>query len=60
VPEALQKQLGISGRMIIPVGSTFQELVIITRGKGDIWKNDYSSRIYFPRVSSYYQRQEKI
>ncbi len=33
IPEALQEQLRISGRMIIPVGSTFQELVLIFRGK---------------------------
>jgi len=33
VPEALQAQLNISGRMIIPVGVTFQELVLIIREK---------------------------
>lgn len=33
VPESLQEQLKLSGRMIIPVGVTFQELVLITRGK---------------------------
>lgn len=33
VPEALQQQLKISGRMVIPVGATFQELVLIVREK---------------------------
>ena len=33
VPEALQAQLNIYGRMIIPVGVTFQELVLIIREK---------------------------
>ncbi len=33
VPEALQEQLNIYGRMIIPVGVTFQELVLIIREK---------------------------
>lgn len=33
VPEILQKQLKINGRMVIPVGATFQELVLITREK---------------------------
>ncbi|MFB0566755.1 MAG: protein-L-isoaspartate(D-aspartate) O-methyltransferase [Candidatus Aminicenantaceae bacterium] len=31
VPKELQEQLKVSGRMIIPVGSMFQELVLITR-----------------------------
>ncbi len=33
VPRSLEKQLKIGGKMIIPVGSAFQELVFITRGK---------------------------
>jgi protein-L-isoaspartate(D-aspartate) O-methyltransferase len=31
VPQALVKQLALRGKMVIPVGSTFQEMVIITR-----------------------------
>jgi protein-L-isoaspartate(D-aspartate) O-methyltransferase len=33
IPERLQDQLKVDGRMIVPVGDTFQELVLITRGK---------------------------
>jgi protein-L-isoaspartate(D-aspartate) O-methyltransferase len=33
VPETLLEQLKIEGKMIIPVGATFQELVLIIRGK---------------------------
>ncbi len=33
VPKQLQEQLELSGRMIIPVGEAFQELVLIIRGK---------------------------
>lgn len=33
VPQALKEQLKISGRMVIPVGSTFQELILVTREK---------------------------
>jgi protein-L-isoaspartate(D-aspartate) O-methyltransferase len=31
VPKALRDQLKISGRMIIPVGVEFQELVLVVR-----------------------------
>ena len=31
VPQALVNQLALRGKMVIPVGSTFQEMVIITR-----------------------------
>lgn len=33
VPSALEEQLKIGGRMIIPVGSAIQELIFVTRGK---------------------------
>lgn len=33
IPEKLQEQLKINGRMIVPVGDAFQELVLIIRGK---------------------------
>ncbi len=33
VPETLQNQLKLSGRMIIPVGMTFQELILVVREK---------------------------
>lgn len=34
VPEALMEQLGMGGRLVIPIGSGDQELVRVTRGRG--------------------------
>jgi protein-L-isoaspartate(D-aspartate) O-methyltransferase len=33
IPHSLEEQLNVGGRMIIPVGTAIQELVLITRGK---------------------------
>jgi protein-L-isoaspartate(D-aspartate) O-methyltransferase len=35
VPEPLKKQLGIGGRLVIPVGDYYQELLTITRTSSD-------------------------
>lgn len=43
VPKALQEQLTIGGKMIIPVGATFQELVLLTREK-----RKYKKKILLP------------
>ncbi len=51
VPEGLKKQLRISGRMIIPVGSTFQELVLITRDKKKFKKKKLLPVRFVPLVS---------
>ena len=36
VPQALVNQLAIKGKMVIPVGSTYQEMVIITRDESGV------------------------
>jgi protein-L-isoaspartate(D-aspartate) O-methyltransferase len=33
VPQPLQKQLKVGGRLVIPVGERYQELLVITRTK---------------------------
>src|SRR5688500_8569051 len=36
VPQALVNQLALKGKMVIPIGSTFQEMVIITRDESGV------------------------
>lgn len=36
VPQALVNQLALGGKMVIPVGTTFQEMVIITRNESGV------------------------
>jgi protein-L-isoaspartate(D-aspartate) O-methyltransferase len=36
VPQALVDQLAVKGKMVIPVGTTFQEMVIITRDNSGV------------------------
>ena len=53
VPKALQKQLRISGRMIIPVGSMFQELVLVTRGAKRAKKKKLLPVRFVPLISTH-------
>jgi protein-L-isoaspartate(D-aspartate) O-methyltransferase len=36
VPQALVDQLGMGGKMVVPVGSGFQQMVIITRSESGV------------------------
>jgi protein-L-isoaspartate(D-aspartate) O-methyltransferase len=51
IPDALQEQLKISGRMIIPVGMTFQELILITREKRKFRKKKLLPVRFVPLIS---------
>ena len=53
VPQALREQLRISGRMIIPVGSTFQELVLVTRGKKKFKERKLLPVRFVPLISTH-------
>jgi protein-L-isoaspartate(D-aspartate) O-methyltransferase len=53
VPRKLQEQLRVSGRMVIPVGAGFQELVLITREKKDFRKKKLLPVRFVPLVSSH-------
>lgn len=53
VPRKLQGQLRVSGRMVIPVGAGFQELVLITREKKDFRKKKLLPVRFVPLVSTH-------
>jgi protein-L-isoaspartate(D-aspartate) O-methyltransferase len=53
VPKALQEQLKIGGRMVIPVGSAFQELVLITREKRKFKKRKLLPVRFVPLISTH-------
>lgn len=53
VPRALQNQLKIGGRMVIPVGSTFQELILLTREKRRFKKRKLLPVRFVPLISTH-------
>lgn len=53
VPKKLQEQLKVSGRMIIPVGAGFQDLVLITREKKEFKKKKLLPVRFVPLVSTH-------
>jgi len=53
VPKALQEQLEIQGRLVIPVGSMFQELVLVTREKKKFKKKRLLPVRFVPLVSAH-------
>ncbi|UCC38483.1 MAG: protein-L-isoaspartate(D-aspartate) O-methyltransferase [Candidatus Aminicenantes bacterium] len=53
VPKALQEQLKIQGRLVIPVGSTFQELVLVTREKKKFKKKKLLPVRFVPLISAH-------
>lgn len=53
VPKALQDQLKIGGRMVIPVGSAFQELILLTREKRKFKKKKLLPVRFVPLISTH-------
>lgn len=51
IPEALPEQLKVGGKMIIPVGETFQELVLVIREKNSVKKKNLLPVRFVPLVS---------
>lgn len=50
IPEELVEQLAIGGRMVLPVGSHFQELILITKTKQGIHRKDIIPVRFVPMV----------
>jgi protein-L-isoaspartate(D-aspartate) O-methyltransferase len=53
VPKRLEEQLSLSGRMIIPVGEGFQELILITREKKKFKKKKLLPVRFVPLISTH-------
>jgi protein-L-isoaspartate(D-aspartate) O-methyltransferase len=53
VPKRLEEQLSLSGRMIIPVGEGFQELILITREKKNFKKKKLLPVRFVPLISTH-------
>ncbi len=53
IPEKLKEQMEIGARMIIPVGQTFQELVLITREEDTFSRRKLLPVRFVPLVSSH-------
>jgi protein-L-isoaspartate(D-aspartate) O-methyltransferase len=51
VPQALEDQLTVNGKMIIPVGYEFQELVLVIREKEKIQKRNLLPVRFVPLIS---------
>ncbi len=53
IPKKLQEQLKVSGRMVIPVGSGFQDLVLVTREKEEFKKKKLLPVRFVPLISTH-------
>jgi len=53
IPEALQEQLKMNGKMIIPVGEAFQELVLVTRTTHKTKKKKLLPVRFVPLISAH-------
>jgi protein-L-isoaspartate(D-aspartate) O-methyltransferase len=48
VPEPLLEQLRVGGKMVIPVGDTYQDLLLLTKTPGGVKKKSLGPVIFVP------------
>jgi protein-L-isoaspartate(D-aspartate) O-methyltransferase len=53
IPRSLEEQLKVGGRMILPLGSAAQELVLITRGKNKFKRKKLLPVRFVPLISTH-------
>ena len=61
IPPALTDQLKPGGRLVIPVGEVFQELIVIDKDlKGELKKSEHLSVRYVPLTDRQSQLNKKL
>jgi len=53
IPETLKKQLHIGGKMLVPVGKVFQELVLVSRKKNKFHKESLLPVRFVPMINAH-------
>jgi protein-L-isoaspartate(D-aspartate) O-methyltransferase len=53
IPRSLEEQLSVGGRMIIPVGSAIQELLLVVRGKNKFKRKNLIPVRFVPLISTH-------
>jgi protein-L-isoaspartate(D-aspartate) O-methyltransferase len=51
IPKALVDQLGVGGKMVVPVGTSLQEMVIVSRNKDGVTEKRTIAVRFVPMVS---------
>jgi len=60
VPEPLVEQLAVGGRMVLPVGDVFQELVLVTRGEEGVRQERLLGVRFVPMTGEAERREEGL
>jgi protein-L-isoaspartate(D-aspartate) O-methyltransferase len=58
VPQPLVEQLAVGGRMVLPVGDVFQDLVLVTRGEKEVRQERLLGVRFVPMTGEVQRRRE--